>query len=106
MFEEFIKEKCITATNVKFLKTLVLFGIEKNVRTDSVLDLLILLGKWYIYKCKVDKCHPQLSVFKSHLVKRYKIERHNAKLNGTLFSLDLKWFQYNALFIEEPDTIN
>ena len=100
-FEELLNMKCTTVVNFKFTKSLVLFGTEKCVKTDTVFDLLLLLGKWYLYKCKMDKSVPQISVFKRHLMSRYKIEEYNARLKNTLFNFELKWFQYKPIFMEE-----
>ena len=100
-FEERVKEVCMNGSNVKLSQMLILFGCQKNIKTDKVFDLMILLGKWYIYKCKVDGCIPLLSVFITHLVKRYKIEEHNARLNSTMFDFTLQWNPYKPLIVDE-----
>lgn len=68
--------------------------MAENVRTDSVFNLLILLGKMYIYKNKYDKCIPNLPVFEGYLYPCYKIEEHNAKLAWKTMDFKAKWLHY------------
>lgn len=92
--EEVLKEKCITCTNIKLTENLVLFGTDNSMYTDSVFDLIILLGKMYIYKCKYQKCLPNVNAFERYLTTQYKIEEHNAKLTWNLHIFKLKWIPY------------
>ena len=66
------------------MKRIVLFGIDGNFKSDSVLDFIILYAKYFIYSCRYEKIKPQLCAFRKELKKRYEIEAHNQKLKQTL----------------------
>lgn len=96
-FEELLKAKCETCTNINLSKTVILFGFDKNVRTDYIFDFLILLGKMYIYGCKFDKSMPNVTIFENYLSSRYKIEQYNAKISGKINDFKKKWMPYESL---------
>ena len=39
-----------------------LFGIKENVNTGKHIDLIMLIAKFYVYKCKLQSPMPVLSV--------------------------------------------
>ena len=94
---DMLKSKCTTCTNITLTQNLILFGTDDIVKTDSVLDLIILLGKNFIYKCKFDKCLPTIQSFENYLTVRYKIEKHNAKLKCSLNEFERQCFPYIPL---------
>ena len=73
--ENYINGKCTHVHKFRFTKDLVLFGICDTIKTDTILDLIILLGKQYIYKCKVKSILPSFTAFKYIIHKRYCIEK-------------------------------
>ncbi|XP_070180397.1 uncharacterized protein [Littorina saxatilis] len=73
-----LHKECLHCEHLTFSKGLIIFGNDDNVNTDNVLDLIILLGKYYIYKCKLQGSVPLLSGFLKILKQRYYIEK---KLN-------------------------
>ena len=75
--ETILKEKCETALNVKFTQNLVLFGTEIDMKTDTVFDLVILQAKQFTYKCKLDKCLPNLPCFLQQQMLTYKIDEYS-----------------------------
>ena len=69
--EMILEEKRKTALNLKITENLVLFGVDKDMKTDTVFDLMIHEAKQCIYRCKLDKCLPTLSVFLQQLMVIY-----------------------------------
>ena len=59
----------------RFSAMLVIFGVEHNIITDGVMDLVVLLAKAYIYRSKTIQTVPTLSSFKYILYSRYLIEK-------------------------------
>ena len=54
---------------------LVIFGVEHNIITDGVMDLVVLLAKAYIYRSKTIQTVPTSSSLKYILYSRYLIEK-------------------------------
>ena len=50
-----INDKCHHSHNLRIDEKLILFGKCELAKTDSVSDLIILIGKFYIYRNKVKK---------------------------------------------------
>jgi hypothetical protein len=80
--ERLINDKCVHVNGaLSFTEHLIIFGCDKNFRTDQVFDVIILLAKEYIYNCKMRKELPQIEVFLLMLKKRYAIEKYIAIVN-------------------------
>ena len=58
--EVFINLRCAHAHNFKFDENLVLLGFSDNVYTDRICDLIVLMAKFYIYRCKVKQVNLSL----------------------------------------------
>ena len=95
--EEILKTKCLTCTNVKLSKCLILFGSATYMKTDPVFDLIILLGKMHIYKCKLDNRFPTIQSFEKYIKTRYLIEEYNSKVNFTMHKFKTVWLPYLPL---------
>ena len=100
-FETMLNEKCDNIVNFKISRNFVIFGVEKNVKTDATLDFIILLGKWYVYKCKIEKHIPSVYTFTRLLEFRYRIEKHNALLDNRLSKFNVEWNFYKLLFFQD-----
>ena len=62
--ETLLRDNCETVFNAHFTENLVLFGVNKYMKTDSVFDLILLQqAKPILYKCRFDKRLPTLSSF-------------------------------------------
>ena len=59
--------------------------------TLTKINHIILLAKYFIYKCKFSKASPSLTVFKAKLKATYKLELYTAKKNGILINHYKKW---------------
>ena len=60
---EWVKNNCTNCDNLFLSEQLIIFGTKRNVVTDKVIDLLIITGKWHIYKCKLQDREPRLDIF-------------------------------------------
>jgi hypothetical protein len=92
--ENMLKDKCQHCYNMGFSKELILFGVRLNTRTDKVMDLLLLLAKFYIYKCKLQDVYPNLQAFVAVLKNRFCIEKYLSVLNYTATKFEENWFPY------------
>ena len=67
------------------------FGVLQNVFTDKVLDLIVMLAKFYISKCKWQETAPNLKVFLRILRDKYTVERYLHITTDKLRDFDLQW---------------
>ena len=90
-----INSRALHVHNFRFTKWLVLFGTSDSIKTDLVCDLIILIGKFYIYRCKVQNKDMSIAIFMKEVYNRYCIEKeiYNA---SPLFKS--KWAPYENLF--------
>ena len=70
-----LKNDCHHAQNMKLDLQLVIFGTSPTIYTDDVFDLILLLAKFFIYKCKVLKTTLNFKHFQKYLQDRYLIEK-------------------------------
>ena len=78
-------------------ENIVLFGRGNNFKSDDTLDLVILLAKFFIYKCKVSKNIPRISEFKKYLNIRYETEKYISRVNMTYDKFLAKWYYWENL---------
>ena len=93
---QYINAKCIHVHNFHFTKDLVLFGICNQIKTDEILDLIILLAKRYIYNSKVNKILPSFTPFKYILYNRFCIEK---KFERNAAAVVGRWLPYINMFM-------
>ena len=62
-----VNNACANGLFVNLNETIVLFGHDCSFKSDDTFDLIILLGKFLIYKCKVTKNISQFHLFKNYL---------------------------------------
>lgn len=74
----------VSLTDVLFRK----FDIDKDF---MVVNHVLLLGKYFIYRCKLDNIKPSLAVFKAKLKATLNLEFYIARKNGTLAQHYRKW---------------
>ena len=97
-FQNALVDKCPHATLFKFNEHLAIFGCDKSTVTDDVLDLMILLAKTFIYKCRMNKELPVYEVFLSTLRNRYDTESYIAGTQMRSHAFHLMWQLYLPLF--------
>ena len=91
ILENHISTSCETARNIKITENLVLFGVDSTVITDIIFDLIILLAKQYLYRCKFEQSVPLVSVFRKQLQRRYKLKEHNSKMAFQENAFNARW---------------
>jgi hypothetical protein len=96
--QNLIRLHCSHASNFSLNENLVLFGYSRNFKSDNVFDLILMIGKQYIYKCKLDKKIPYLHVFLNVLKERYIIEKLISFKNMTQHTFYNQWCLYANLF--------
>jgi hypothetical protein len=92
-----IKNHCPHATNLQFSEELILFGTCKNIVSDKALDFIILLAKYFIYKCKLENTLPLLNHYMSCLRYSYVIEKYAATKKGKCDEFCKNWLPYQNL---------
>ena len=88
--------------NMQLTQEIVLFGNAENFESDDVIDFLILFAKFYIYKCRLDKRHPEISFFVISLIARFRIEKYMSYVNMNYDEFQRKWMLYMPL-LENDD---
>ena len=84
--------------SLPFFPELVLFGVAKDITTDKPMDLIILLAKHHIYKCKLNDIQPNVVTFIRQLKYRMQIENKLAEINYTARDrFEREWTAYNRL---------
>ena len=92
-----MKEKCENCSNLKLIVELILFGNEENTKTDDAFDQIILLAKYFIYKCRIDKIKPNIEHFLKELKTSYDAEKYSHSLETTYTRFVKKWYPYQQL---------
>ena len=77
-----LANSCTHLSYFDFSEELVLFGTKKNVETDVVIDLIILLAQFYLYKCKLQKSVSALNAFLIGIKTKYSIAKYSAYILG------------------------
>ena len=54
----------------------ILFGLDQNVQTNRMFDLIILMAKFHIFKSKLQKGKPNVNIFIHSLKQRAVIEKY------------------------------
>ena len=72
-----LNKRCKHSNNFQINKNkrLILFGQSDNVYTDNICDVIILMAKFYIYRCKVNGTSLILKNFIHELYNRYCMEK-------------------------------
>ena len=99
--ERLIRTKCYNCARFSFKLELVIFGHSNNVITDKAMDLIILLAKFYIYKCRFLDDTPNCLSFVLQLKNRIEIERLIAIRRNKYKQFQLLWFPYSNLLETE-----
>ena len=89
-----IHSQCTHCDKFYFTEELVVLGTKQNTRTDCVIDFIILLAKWHIYKCKLQNKSPHLLAFKNMLKNRYLLERYNSFTQCKYDKFTASWLPY------------
>ena len=88
---------CIHLYNFNFSEQLVIFGYDNSTVTDSVIDSIILLGKYHIFKSKNNGSRPSIQCFKRLFYSNYIIEQHRCTMKYESDSLRQQFRMYEKL---------
>ena len=99
-----IKNKCTNCDNLILCEQLIILGYKKKIYTDKAIDLIITVGKWHLYKCKLQEREPCLEIFRMELKERYLIEKHIHLSRLNIDSFNHTWLQYKNLIEWMTDT--
>ena len=77
----------------------ILFGKFDLDKDFFLVNHIILLAKYFIYKCKFSKASPSLTVFKAKLKATHKLELYIAKKSGILINHYKTWDHLLSLII-------
>ena len=97
-FVEWIKENFPHCSQVCLSKELIILGKKNGFYSDKVFDLLILIGKYYVYCCKVKNTVPNINVFLHIARRRFKVERQIAISKGVYHKFVTTWSLYFGFF--------
>ena len=95
-----VSKRC-EITIPEFSKKLIILNCTENVDVDSITKLLILMGKYHIYRCKTQGAKPSVNMFIKEVERVYKLEEEEVKGNAchAMMKFDLKWLNYKRLFM-------
>ena len=96
-FLNLLKEKCAHCERLQLNSIIILFGKDKNTKTDNCFDDILLRAKFFIYRCRINKIKPNIQHFNNELKQIYKIDKyiHSIEMNTDTFHR--KWFLYMNL---------
>ena len=95
--QKLFHEKCQIAERLQFTEKLILFGLDINTVTDHVFDEILLVAKYYLFKCKYDNRLPLLSNFICHLTTHYETLEYNSKIKSNYDVFKNEWMFYTRL---------
>ena len=58
-----LKQKCTSCFRLRLSECLILFGTDDDIKTENGFELILLLAKQYLYKCKIEKQLPNIHIF-------------------------------------------
>ena len=73
------------------------FGVKDDATPDKVLDLIMLMAKYYIFRCRCLKTIPNFTCFSKEVKQRAAIEKHAWALKGDLTAYFSLWSPYFPL---------
>ena len=88
---------CANVLVVSLNESIVLFGHDSKSKSYKTIDLIILLAKFFIYKCKVKKNIPQFHLFKNCLKTAFEAYKHIAIINMSYDQFTREWQFYRTL---------
>ena len=92
-----LSDTCQNSRGLTLSELYVIFGLKAYHNRDKVLDLIILLAKFHIYKCKLQNSLPNIKHLKNIIKNRYYIEKCNSQIKGTQTEFELIWLPYIEL---------
>lgn len=96
-FQNALVEKCVVFSSLHLNENIVLFGGDSHFRSDDTFDLILLLAKFYIYRCKMNKDIPLFKPYIHYLKSRFETEKYVSCINMLNVNFNLNWHAYKPL---------
>ena len=99
MLLHLLTTRCSHLHNFKFSKRLIVLNVAgQNEVIDNTMKLIIINGKFYLYRCKVQNHKPNIGNFLKELSMTRKAEEEMARINTrNMINFKNKWLNYNDL---------
>lgn len=68
---------CPHSARFRPCEDLILFGVSKNIITDKVIDLILLLSKFFIHRCNLQSSFPTWDHFQQLLKLKYNVQKQD-----------------------------
>ena len=94
---EFLTLNCPCLSNVKLEKNTFLFGFSNPPHVGELFFIILLLSKFFIYRCKVNQIKPSLTTFKSEIRQLYLIEESIFGGKNHYEKFKVRWAQFVKL---------
>ena len=92
-----VNNACANGLFVNLNESIFLVGHDCNFKYDDTFDLIILLAKFFIYKCKVKKNIPQFHLFKNRIKTVFEAYKYVAIINMSYDKFIKEWQFYRIL---------
>ena len=92
-----VNNACTNGLFVNLNESVVLFWHDCNFNSDETFELIILLAKFFIYKCKVKKNILQFHLCKNYLKTAFEAYKHIAIINMSYDKFTKEWQFYKTL---------
>ena len=79
-----IKVNCRGQQNLQFSEEFIIFGVNANIEKDTILYLIILYAKYFIFICKINNVIPRIAQFKNFLRFNMMIHRKSQPIHKQL----------------------
>ena len=96
LLEEWMINKCIEGA-FNYTVVDILFG---NAAFDDIVNRLLVLGKQFINKMKMEQSEPSLVCFKNVVWKHYRAEKYIAVQSQVLEGFSQKLYKYRSILYE------
>ena len=95
--EKTMKDRCLICARMSLSKELILFGTDETNKMDDIFECILLLAKFFVYKCRYNNIKPTVQVFLVELQYKYNIEKYVHYLKMQYYDFQRKWFPYTDL---------
>jgi len=95
-FERHLYDNCSHCNTLKLTEKLVLFGCNNNVVTDFGFDYILVVAKFFIYKCYMSGSLPNLQAFLAVLKRRHSELEYLAYVTGSYPDFTRCWSHYQS----------
>lgn len=92
-----IHNLCPHCARFRLCEDLIVCGVSKNIITDKVIDLILLLAKLFIHRCNLQNSFPTWDHFQHLLNLKYNVQKQAAALSGRYDTFQQDCFPYIQL---------